>query len=245
MVLNRCPFCEQPTAPDAKFCSACGGALHLLPCPSCGAVNDATASACYQCCARLREPETEAPDAVVPAAEVLAPWRPGYPRIGAGAAILAVIGALGYYSYLQHSPGELPPPPAASGAAAGVVPAAGTLRRDAAPEAPARSDAATPQPEPSRASPAPAAASPPRAERKAVESPRAKPAAVPTGSPALAACTEAVAALGLCHRESVEKKEMAASAGGLAPGQEPRDETCTKAVAALGLCTPASTRRRK
>jgi hypothetical protein len=49
MSLIRCPFCEQGDAADAKFCSECGGALHLVPCPSCGAINQVTSSACYQC----------------------------------------------------------------------------------------------------------------------------------------------------------------------------------------------------
>src|SRR5205085_268336 len=44
-----CRFCGHATAPDAKFCSACGAQVNLLPCPRCGAVNDKAAAACYQC----------------------------------------------------------------------------------------------------------------------------------------------------------------------------------------------------
>ena len=50
MSLIRCPYCEHANSEGARFCSACGGALHLAPCPHCGAVLDVTnTTVCYQC----------------------------------------------------------------------------------------------------------------------------------------------------------------------------------------------------
>src|SRR5688572_18337732 len=110
-----CPFCGKSSPPDAKFCSACGGALHLAPCPKCGAVNDVTASTCYQCRAALAGLGDEGSGTPVPAppeAPVAAPPRRRRAPIIAGAAALAVIGGLGYYAYLQRSPTEPPAAPA-------------------------------------------------------------------------------------------------------------------------------------
>ena len=44
-----CRFCAHENAAGSKFCSECGGALNLLPCPRCGAVNDVKKNFCYQC----------------------------------------------------------------------------------------------------------------------------------------------------------------------------------------------------
>lgn len=50
LVPTRCPYCEHVSPQGSKFCNACGAALHLLPCPHCGAVNDVTLfSACARC----------------------------------------------------------------------------------------------------------------------------------------------------------------------------------------------------
>ena len=59
----QCPFCGKGNPRGAKFCSECGGALHLAPCPRCGAVNDVVATECYQCRSPLRE---QSADAAVP-----------------------------------------------------------------------------------------------------------------------------------------------------------------------------------
>lgn len=60
MSRSYCPFCEHGNPADAKYCSECGGALHLAPCPRCGAVNLTTAAACYQCRGTLAGPRADA-----------------------------------------------------------------------------------------------------------------------------------------------------------------------------------------
>ena len=49
MALNACPFCDHGNQAAAKYCSECGGCLHLLPCPNCGSVSDISVSTCPQC----------------------------------------------------------------------------------------------------------------------------------------------------------------------------------------------------
>ena len=282
MSLTRCPFCEHGNPADSKFCSECGGALHLVPCPHCGAVSEVTATVCYQCSGPLPGRTTDTLVASSPAAEVSGslPRRPS--RAIVGTAVLAAIAVLGYYSYRQRLPAEVPQPPAASGEASarGAAAGAGGVGRDAAADdttpataddsavltSPATSPSGTPL-----AAPARAAASQRRADQQPVESQEAKAAAVPIArSQAIdasregergplrpEACTEAVAALGLCALKPVQKKEEETAAAveaaikrpqttdaGKASGQEPPlPQTCTEAVAALGLCTPKTTQR--
>jgi hypothetical protein len=172
-----------------------------------------------------------------------------------GAAVLAAIAALGYYTYPQLSLVDARQPPAAGAEnrAAPASPAAVLLETAPLETAP---------PETALADPTRAAANQPRAGRQPVEAPAAKAAAVAIARPQTInaerapsrqeACTEAGAALGLCVAKSVEKKEAAAveaaikrpqaTGAGNAGGQEP---PCTEAVAALGLCTPKPTQRRE
>lgn len=226
-----CPFCEKPSPPEAKFCSACGGALHLAPCPSCGAVNDVLAAACYQCRAALpggKADRTE--EGPPPAAEAPAPKRRSHARAVAGIAALAVLGALGYYSYTQRTQDERTPPTA--GEAAGrIEPAAAEVGKPAAAQS-AQIPASKP-----------AASSVPRVEPQTVESPKPKPPAT-RASARRGACTAAVVALGLCPPEA-RRTEPAQAAAAKAPAPQTRGEACTEAVAALGLCAPAPTQRGK
>ena len=54
--ITQCPYCDHVSLPGSKFCGECGAALHLMPCPQCGAVNDITVNtACYRCHSELRE----------------------------------------------------------------------------------------------------------------------------------------------------------------------------------------------
>lgn len=46
---NICRFCAHENAADSKFCSECGAALHVFPCPRCGAANSAKEDSCYLC----------------------------------------------------------------------------------------------------------------------------------------------------------------------------------------------------
>ena len=260
MSLTRCPYCEHGNPADSKFCSACGGALHLVPCPHCGAVNQVTAIACYQCRGKLPGRRTDALESSSPAAEV-SPHRPS--RVIIGAVVLATIAALGYYSYRQRPLAEAPQPPAASSEPSGR----------GGPSGAGLTGAATAPSESPPADPTRAATSQPRAGRQPVESPEAKAAVVAITRPQGVnagragergpsrpeACTEAVAALGLCTPKPVQKKEAETSAAakaaiarpqttdaGKAGGQEPRRaEACTEAVAALGLCTLKPTQRKE
>jgi len=277
MLPNACPFCDHGNPVDAKFCSACGGALHLVPCLRCGAVNDVAATACYQCHDRLPGRGTDALGPESPAAEVSRPLLHRHSRVIVGMAVIAAIAVLGYYGYRQRSLIDAPQPTAAGSEASepGATAGAGVIRRDAAAgdTTPARADySAKPTtspaislPEALVADPSRAAAVQPRAGRQPVESREAKAAAALIARPQATAagkaqrrepprpvaCTESVAALGLCPPEFVQKKEVekAAAIGAIARPQAnvankagrqepPRQEACTEAVAALGLCTP-------
>jgi hypothetical protein len=229
MFLNTCPFCEHGNPADSKFCNACGGALHLVPCARCGAVNDVTATACYQCHGQLRGRGTDALDPAQPSADVSMPLpRPHY-RVIVGTAVFAAIAVLGYYSYHQRSLVDAPETPAASSEASvrGGPADAGVIRRNAAAgdTTPAKADDSV-QPATPLAGPTPAVGNKARSGREPVESRKAKAAAAPI-APTKASnevrvgerrpsrpevCTEAVAALGLCTMKPGQKKEAEAAA---------------------------------
>jgi hypothetical protein len=253
MLQNSCPFCEQVNPADAKFCNACGGALHLIPCPRCGAVSDVTATTCYQCNGPLGGRGTGEADPVPPAAEVPKPV-PRRPQVMAGAAVLAAIAMLGYYGYRQNSPVDAPQPPPASSEAAPAKPDDGAQTASPAappPEAPL-ADQADRQPEESRR---------PNAAAGLIARPKAAAAgkAGRQAPPRQEVCTDAAAALGLCTMTPEERKlaeavaalkAAAASPEATDPGkagrqESPRQGECTEAVAALGLCAPASNQGRK
>ena len=253
MSVNSCPFCEQVNPADAKFCNACGGALHLVPCPRCGAVSDVTATTCYQCSGPLPGRGTGEADPVPPAAEVPKPV-PRRPRVFASAAVLAAIAVLGYYGYRQSLPVDVPQPPPARGEATAAKADDGAQTSSPAappPETPLAVQADQ-QPEESRR---PNAAAGLIARPKAADAGKAGRQAPPRKE----VCTDAVAALGLCTMTPEERKlaedvaalkAAAASPEATGPGAagreaSPRQEECTEAVAALGLCTPASTQRRQ
>jgi len=194
-----------------------------------------------------------------------------------GMAVVAAFAVLGYYGYRQRSLLDSPQSTAAGSKASApdATAGAGVIRRDAAAgdTAPANADfkvkpttrPAISLPQAPAADPARAAAVQPRAGRQPVESREAKAAAALIARPQATAagkaqrrepprpvaCTESVAALGLCPPELVQKKEAEtaaavgtiarpqANASSKAGGQEsPRQEACTEAVAALGLCAP-------
>jgi hypothetical protein len=228
----RCRYCKHANPADAKFCGACGGELHLPPhltsCLHCGAVNSANATVCIWC--HRSFPEREA-GALVPSSPAARVSRSSPRRVIAGAVVLAAIGVLGYYGYRQVSPGDVPPP--------------GSTSSEAASGAKAADDSSSASADP-LATPARAAVNPPRAGREPVESQEGKaPAAItrsqtgnlirPGEDPSRQeACTEGLAALGLCAA-----KPEAAKAG----GQEPsRAAACTAEAAALGMCARTTQR---
>src|SRR2546427_8340910 len=251
MSLIRCQYCEQSNPAEARFCNACGGALHLPPhlasCPRCGTVNPVAATVCCWCRAQLPG-RKGALVPVSPAAEVSTPR--GRFRVIAGTAVLTalfVVGSalvvVGYYSYRQRSLADAPQPPAASSEASGRgAPAgAGFISRDAVADEPKSASAdnsagltslATSPLGTPLAAPVRAAANQPRADRQPVKSQEAKASEpAPLRSEA---CTEAAAALGLCATKSVQKKEPETAAAveaaikrpqttgaGNAGGQEP------------------------
>lgn len=210
---TRCPTCDQRNPADSRYCSACGGTLHLPPhlasCPRCGVVGQVTATVCFWCHGPL--PGRRA-DSSVPSSPASADFRLlRRPSLAvAGAAALGAMVVLGYANYRQPSPIEAPRPSAASNEPSGRG-------------APVESPPAKP--------PAPAVARPQAtsAGRAAERQP-----------PRPVACTEGVAALGLCATEA--KAAEAAirvpqtSNPGTEVGREPSDPTCTEAAAAAGTC---------
>jgi hypothetical protein len=233
-----CPFCEKPCPPDAKFCSACGGALHLAPCPACGAVNDVSAASCFQCGERLGGPRPETAEtapvekAEAPPASARGKRSPVW--IAAGLVILGAVGVLGYFALAPRTEMAAPATPT-------VV---DTAPREAGP---ARIDAGAITPVlPERPVAAP---SPTRPERKAVESIRPRAPKAPAREAqatrrveaakgiGTAECTAQALALGLC-------REAGEAPAPVAPAAVPRgDEECTEVAAALGLCEPTAAQR--
>jgi hypothetical protein len=238
MSFTRCPFCEHANPEAGKFCSECGGALHLAPCPKCGAVNQVTASVCYQCRSQLRGHGTaDAPAPPLSADAFAEPLRNTFvseslpvvvvpkpllrrrSQAIVGTVVVVVIAALGYNAYRQRSVMDEPPPQTAGSEATDRAAAAGVVRRDAAVGAPNSPSRAAPAsaatlPVTSLAAPAHATVNQPPTGPQPVESPRAK-AAVPAAA-----------------------RPQAVSAG---KTRSFVPEACTEAGAALGLCvmTPA------
>ena len=224
MSLNACPYCDHGNPAESKFCNACGGALHLVPCPRCGAVSDVSATSCYQCNASLRGSRTDAPDTVLPAEEVPAPLPRWRSRAIAGTAVLAAIVLLGYYGLRQRSLVEAPQPPAASseGSDRGGSAGAGVIRQDAAASdaTPAKADDSA-----GPASPATAPAEPPLAGTTPAATNQPRPGREPVVSREMKAAAAPIARTRAVNEGRVSGRELS------------RPEVCTEAVAALGLCT--------
>jgi hypothetical protein len=214
---TRCPTCDERNPADSRYCSACGGTLHLPPhlasCPRCGVVGQVTATVCFWCHGQL--PGHKA-DASV-AGRAFRFLRRRQPLMVGSAAVLAAIVVLGYAASRQRPAIEASPPPAASSESS---------RRDAPVEN--RPPAETPEAK---------AAAPAVPRPQAIETGRAgerKP-------PRLETCTEGVAALGLCATEAKAAgaaiKNLRTTDAGKEGGREPSDpQTCTEAAAAVGLC---------
>lgn len=209
MVSNKCRFCEHDNPEGAKFCTECGGCLHLLPCPSCGAVTDVSATTCYQCQAQLPWATSAEPEA--PAAAVAAPRPRWQPRALAGAALLAVVAALAYYGYRHRVAPDASQPPTAAGA----------LRGKSDPiEAPAAN--------------APVARSP--AIKAAGAGERTPPAPCTPEAAALGACVPQTVQQTAAESPTAPRDPPAQAADPRKAAAPARPEGCAESVAALGLC---------
>ena len=224
MFPDTCRFCEHVNPPDAKFCNACGGALHLVPCSRCGAVNDVTATSCYQCHSPLPGRGNSAPEVPQPAAEAPRALPRPRTRIIVGTAIFAVVVGAGYLSYRQASiPGETQSLDTSNRVdnrsgfdSAGAIPGnaiASNMTPAKRGDSVRTVSTATEQPKIPLAGAAPAAASQPPERRQPVEPRAAKAATTPVA------------------------RLKSTNEGRVAERAPSRQEACTKAVAALGLCT--------
>jgi len=218
-----CPYCEHRNPADSKFCSACGGTLHLPPnvvsCLRCGVVSPVTANVCLWCRGPLpRRKDTDASSSPPGgAASRLLLRRPL--RVIIGTAVLAAVVLVGYDAYRQRPLVDAPRPPVASSETSS--PPAPVVSPQPAKTPEAKTDAAVvtrpPTINPDRAG-----------ERK----PRRAEA-----------CTEAVAALGLCTAKGGVAgpaiRPLQTTDIGKAAGQEPTgSRMCAEGAAALGLCAP-------
>ena len=266
MSVAQCRFCDHVNPAGSKFCAECGGALHLLPCPRCGAVSQVTATACYQCQAPLPWHAAEAPAQSSPSAETSAPSNRWRSRAMIAAVVGAAAVALVYYGYHRPLPDEPAATPAtkdtASGAvvrAAGAVkdPNAAVLEATAAESAPIETPSAVPAAVPAK--PAGRSAQPAKSPAALTAVQRNQPPSTleprriaPPAPARIESCTESIAALGLCALEpgrekvvetTVTKAETAAVPaveGARRDGPDSSRQTCPEAQEALGLCTPRS-----
>lgn len=228
---NRCPFCEHYNPADAKFCGECGGALHLAPCPKCGAVNQVAASVCYQCRSQLRGHGTaDAPapplsadafteslaNAFLSESLPIAVVPKSLPRrrsqVIVGTVVVVVIAALGYNAYRQRSPQDEPRAQAASSEATARSAPGGAAGRNAVTGAAGPAAAAVLPSGNALAVPTHGVLDQSRASRPPAESQKARPAAVAATRP------------------------PATSAGTTGEPRPGRSDACAGGVAALGLC---------
>lgn len=243
-----CPFCENLSPRDAKFCSACGGALHLAPCPNCGAVNDVVAASCYQCHATLPGRKADEREAPVPAAVMtrLASGHAGYARIAAGVAAFVAVCALGYYAYQQRRQADSPSPIAVETTSKVIPGTAGMIKPLSAAE-PARndgnsgteSDVALP-PNLSATATTPVVALSAPAASSSVPATSLSGSGNPPAAPARATPRRTVTSSSRAEQQTLESPQPKL---GAAPPSIRQGE-CTVAVAALGLCQPQTTRTR-
>jgi Double zinc ribbon len=262
--INQCPYCEHVSPANSKFCNECGAALHLQPCPHCGAVNDVTlTSACARCNGTLNERTAVA--LIEPAASA-PPERPARamaapdslprqeaaqrPTLAPGSSssrrllVLATLGlaGLGLYAFQQmrppSQPTAQPTPRPEPPAATSVIP---TVATPATP--PLRADTAAPAeqataPEPTQPETGARAqeATDPAAGASAALVASTPPAA---GQPSTA---PTVIARPRPNPAADSNANPYASSGARIEPPPPNIGPCTDAVAALGLCTPAPRR---
>lgn len=264
--ITLCPYCDHVSPAGSKFCGACGAALHLMPCPQCGAVNDITvATACYRCHRDLHEnasvvlppPPSAAP--TEPAAlepkpaeptpyvkeEPAARQRPHALVVGI---VLLAFAAASYYAYRQRTAivareSAQPETKNRNAADAGANTGAGIIIK--APEVVSDKNAV------------PAVTLGTKPDTEATTEGTGSPATAPV-TPETAATRSSAGRSGTGRDTKDASGASGASANGTtdiararvdaSKGLEkktPNIGPCTDAVAALGLCTPEPTSRRQ
>ena len=255
--LTLCQYCEHANPADAKFCTGCGAPLHLIPCPTCGAVNQKTSKSCYQCHGELREStEILLANAPASASEAAAgdaessasmpstpstysppPAKPQRQPLFVVTIIFLAFASAAYFAYRQRATVAAKEPrvePISSTAPAN--PSAGTINK--APPAPVSAPALAPASVPVTA-PALATVKP----EKSV----APPEVVATDSQLTAAPTRRANRRGAA--EPVAASVIVVPAGSVRPSSgiektSPQARPCTEAIAALGLCTSETPKER-
>ena len=267
--IRQCPYCDHVSPADSKFCNACGAALHLVPCPHCGAVNDiTTTSACYRCHGELRENVASLPPAPAPVSAADAPAPPAEPALPQAeittykisepparqrphalivGIVLIAFAAASYYAFRQRTALDVREPELAS-VKGRAVPAdtntnagAGTITKAPAPAMPVATITAP------AAGGATVTAAP-------VELNALKPDAEPlreaaaartprTGKSASGPETAGPPAAPTIDAAESIRPRFEANRG--LEKNAPNIGPCTDAVAALGLCTPVPTPRRQ
>jgi len=243
-----CPFCGHASAALDKFCSECGGALHLVPCMQCGAVNDVAANSCYQCRSPLRGRGADVPSDRETAPVLEVPGHRHALAMGVAATLLAAI-VLGYFAHRGMSIKRAAVPPAASKAMPPPAPA------------PVAAPAASPAWEAQHSSPPPTESRRAQAVKASKAAGRARPADPPaaraTSAPLIKSrpdpapreaqgCPEEVAALDLCRPDPGKLEPIVGSgidSSAVAP-RPAQSTACAAGVAALDLCPPDSQQRR-
>ncbi len=266
--ISQCPYCDHVSPPGSKFCGECGAALHLQPCPHCGAVNDITvAKACYRCHGDLPgnsvpvpslEPEPESAP-VTPAlsapinatySEVAAePSSRQRPHVWVVGIVLIAFAAASYYAYRQRTalvPGMSPPSETVQAEKKAPDPApASTLPIKKLDPAPAPA-IISPLPEKTTANDKPPI--PPKRETIATEpttpsstNPSAR--SINNRAATRREATPTTPTLPANDTIVTPNRARPDTASGLAP-VKPNIGPCTEAVAALGLCTQDPNARR-
>ena len=268
--IRQCPYCDHVSPADSKFCNACGAALHLVPCPHCGAVNDiATTSACYRCHGELRENVTPLPTAPAPVSTADASAPPAEPerspaettnyKISPPSArqrphalivgiVLIAFAAASYYAFRQRTALDVREPELA-----GVKGRAGPADTNAnagagiVTKAPADATPVATVTAPITAGAATVTAAP--AELSALK-PDAQPsreatAARPPRTGKSASSRETAGPPAAPAIDAAESIRARFEANKGLEKNPPNIGPCTDAVAALGLCTPEPTPRRQ
>ncbi len=256
--LTLCQYCEHANPADAKFCTGCGAPLHLIPCPTCGAVNQKTSKSCYQCHGELRESteillanapasasEAAAGDAessaAMPSTYTPPPATPQRQPLFVVTIIFVAFASAAYFAYRQRA--SVAAKDVSVEAISSIAPAnvsAGTINK-ASPAPAANTSTAPAAGKEISANPAPASvvAKPETAvAAPAVAAVDSQPTTTPTRRASRRGAGETVTA------PEIAVPAANAPASGAMEKTPPQARPCTEAIAALGLCTLEPTKGR-